>query len=76
MWPDDPVEEDRLRQSAEDHRTELQKQVEATGTLHRGPPAAYTIPQELYKKAVKHNDQLTDTERQQLLSRGDAVGKA
>ena len=40
------------------------------------PPAAYEIPQEVYTKAWKQQDQLTDEERQLLLSRGDLVGKA
>ncbi|KAK3897292.1 hypothetical protein C8A05DRAFT_39163 [Staphylotrichum tortipilum] len=34
------------------------------------------IPQSVYDKARDHNDQLTETERQLLLSRGDLVGLA
>jgi hypothetical protein len=40
------------------------------------PAIAYDIPKALYGKARKHQDQLTDAERQLLLSRGDLVGKA
>jgi hypothetical protein len=39
--------------------------------------AAYgNIPASLYDKARDHQDQLTEEERQQLLSRGDVLGKA
>lgn len=42
----------------------------------QGPEVADQIPLALYQKARYHQDQLTDTERQLLLSRGDVVGKA
>jgi hypothetical protein len=42
---------------------------------HWGPPIAVNIPQELYTKAQDHQDQLTQEERQLLLSRGDNIGK-
>ncbi len=42
----------------------------------RGPEKAYEIPGELYEKAEKDNDKLTEEERALLLSRGDVVGKA
>lgn len=48
--------------------------VKAIQQPHRGP--AYSIPQELYEKACRHNEQLTDAERDLLLSRGDVVGEA
>ncbi len=41
-----------------------------------GLDKAYKIPANLYDKALKHNDQLTEDERALLLSRGDVVGKA
>ena len=44
--------------------------------LPPAPQVAWEIPQELYVKAWKHQEQLTADERQLLLSRGDAVGKA
>jgi hypothetical protein len=39
-------------------------------------PADHSIPKALYIKAQNHQDQLTQEERQILLSRGDLVGKA
>ena len=42
----------------------------------RIPEVAYQIPQALYEKAAKANDQLTKEERTMLLDRGDVVGKA
>ncbi|KAF6810350.1 glucan -beta-glucosidase [Colletotrichum plurivorum] len=42
----------------------------------QAPEIAHQIPQELYEKAMKENDQLTDDERRILLSRGDVTGKA
>jgi hypothetical protein len=41
----------------------------------QGPAVVYDIPKALYEKARKHQDQLTDAERQLLLSHGDLVGK-
>jgi hypothetical protein len=41
-----------------------------------GPPITVNIPQELYTRAQDHQDQLTQEERQLLLSRGDNIGKA
>ena len=38
--------------------------------------AYYGIPKALYEKACDHQDQLTEAERQLLLTRGGAVGKA
>ena len=43
---------------------------------HQTPAAAYNISKELYEKAQKHQDQLTDADRELLLSRGDLVGQA
>ena len=37
---------------------------------------AQSIPNELYKKAYKHQADLTDSERALLMSRGDLVGRA
>lgn len=39
------------------------------------PAIAYTLPQKLYSKALNQQNQLTDAERQLLLSRGDLIGK-
>lgn len=38
-------------------------------------PSFSNVPDDLYEKAEAHQDQLTDQERQLLLSRGDLVGK-
>lgn len=38
-------------------------------------PSFSNVPDDLYKKAEAHQDQLTDEERQLLLSRSDLVGK-
>ena len=51
-------------------------QVEKRGQQFRGPAIAYEIPQALYDKAQKQQDQLTNDERVLLLSRGDVFGKA
>jgi hypothetical protein len=40
------------------------------------PEIAYILPQELYIEAQNRQNQLTDAERQLLLSRGDLIGKA
>lgn len=42
----------------------------------QAPEIAHQIPQELYEKAMKENDRLTDDEPRILLSRGDVIGKA
>ncbi len=55
----------------------MRSMVEASlAHIPRPPPIAYEIPKELYVKAWKQRDELTDDERRLLLSRGDLVGKA
>ncbi|KAK8067458.1 hypothetical protein PG996_006570 [Apiospora saccharicola] len=42
----------------------------------QGPGKGLEIPQDIYEKAGSRNDELTQSERTLLLSRGDAIGKA
>jgi hypothetical protein len=65
------------RQQIEDGVFRLMEEREAERDREfRGPEKAYEIPGELYEKAEKDNDKLTEEERALLLSRGDVVGKA
>ncbi|KAH8799711.1 hypothetical protein F5884DRAFT_863321 [Xylogone sp. PMI_703] len=61
----------------EDKLLELIRQDIAARKKPRNTPAiAFEIPQTIYDKARDHQEQLTDAERQLLLSRGDLIGKA
>ena len=51
-------------------------QIERRRRLPGIPEIAYTIPQEIYLKAQNQQNELTDAERQLLLSRGDLIGRA
>ncbi|CZR62574.1 uncharacterized protein PAC_12471 [Phialocephala subalpina] len=51
-------------------------QIEARRQQRFGPPITVKIPQGLYTKAQDHQDELTQEERELLLSRGDVIGKA
>ena len=56
---------------------EREYEEEKRAVAERNAPFAFPhIPQSLYKKAAEQQDELTDVERQLLLSRGDVVGKA
>lgn len=54
----------------------MRAELDARAERNRGPAIAYEIPGALYDKAEKHQDQLTNAERDLLLSRGDIYGKA
>jgi hypothetical protein len=71
-------EEREQQQEMEELHLGIKRQIQAREEARRAgwPAMATQIPQELYEKALKHQDQLTDTERQLLLRRGDLVGKA
>ncbi|KAL0930070.1 uncharacterized protein CTRU02_214890 [Colletotrichum truncatum] len=76
-WPEVDVDSD-------EEGTEAMRRAEAAmhATIERSipqrnqHPTHEAIPESLYIKAEKHQDQLTLEERQRLLSRGDVVGKA
>ncbi len=55
---------------------ELTSQIVARQRYLKPPAATYEISDLLYEKALKQKDQLTDAERQLLLSRGDLIGRA
>jgi hypothetical protein len=80
-WPDNDVDTNstegaRAAQRAEDALyDEFERQARERQRQFRGPDKAYEISKELYEKAEKTNDQLTEEERALLLSRGDVVGK-
>jgi hypothetical protein len=57
-------------------RADVRAQIEARHRARFGPPITFNIAQELHTKAQDHQDQLTQEERQLLLSRGDVIGKA
>jgi hypothetical protein len=81
-WPDNDVDVNstegaRAAQRAEDALyDDFERQATERERQFRGPDKAYEISKELYEKAEKANDQLTEEERALLLSRGDVVGKA
>ena len=81
-WPDNDVDVNspegaQAAQRAQDALyNEFARQTRERQQQFRGPDKAYEIPKELYQKAEKTNDQLTEEERALLLSRGDVVGKA
>jgi len=54
----------------------MERQAAEQERRFRGPDKAYGISKELYDKAEKANDTLTEEERTLLLSQGDVVGKA
>jgi hypothetical protein len=79
-WPDPDVdsstEEDAgaIRRSEAAFFASLDRSIQNRGWAQQ---AAYgNIPQSLYVKALNSQDQLTDEERQRLLSRGDVLRKA
>jgi hypothetical protein len=57
-------------------RAGIRAQIQDRHRTRFGPPVTVNIAQELYTKAQDHQDQLTQEERQLLLSRGDVIGKA
>ena len=59
----------RKRQQQRDRELEQRRE-------HHKQLALRGIPEDLYDKAEDHQDQLTEEERQLLLSRGDVIGKA
>src|SRR5262245_45933711 len=73
-----PSERARRRREARDAwRATMNARAEAhEPSPPPGPLVAYQIPQDLYEKAWKHQDQLTEEERHLFLSRGDLVGRA
>ena len=54
----------------------MRSRVEQRHISQFGPSITVDIPTELYQKARNHQDELTEPERQLLLSRGDTIGKA
>lgn len=78
-WPDPDVD------SSTEEGAEIGRRSEASlfasmdrdiQKRRRAMQAAYgDIPESLYDKARDHQDQLTEEERQLLLSRGDVLGK-
>ena len=73
----DPLDEDHLPNSVfAIMNARPEPQMEEPRRLPGVPEIAYTLPQELYLKAQNQQNQLTDAERQLLLSRGDLIGKA
>jgi hypothetical protein len=81
-WPDNDVDVNSAEGASAARRAkdapydEFERQARERQRQFRGPDKAYEISKELYEKAEKTNDQLTEEERALLLSRGDVVGKA
>lgn len=65
---------DAVMEAAMERR--LQHRREESERAREAAYAHYGIPEALYEKAVNHQDQLTEAERQLLLTRSGAVGKA
>lgn len=77
-WPDpdaDPTTEEGA-EIIRRHDAMFAARNRAQREIDRGPSVAYEIPPALYDKAEAQQDQLTEAERELLLSRGDVYGKA
>ena len=71
-------DDDEIRASQDEYSARVEEHVrkKLEEARQQAPPQAFEIPQALYEKARDHQDQLTDDERNLLLSRGDVVGRA
>lgn len=76
-WPDPDVDSDTSegRQQNELLDDAMFASINRSIASRNQRPLFPDIPESLYEKAAAHQDQLTDQERQRLLSRGDLVGK-
>lgn len=76
-WPDMDIDSDTSdgRGRSEQADDALFASINRSIARQNRRPSFSNIPDDLYKKAAVHQDQLTDEERQLLLSRGDLVGK-
>jgi hypothetical protein len=78
-WPDIDVDSDTSEGAEAIRRADAAFEASIERSLQRQreqQPGYGRIPEELYVKARDHQDQLTQEERQLLLTRGDVAGKA
>ncbi|KAG7294513.1 hypothetical protein NEMBOFW57_004588 [Staphylotrichum longicolle] len=78
-WPDIDVDSDTSEGAEAIRRADAAFEASIERSLQRQreqEPGSGSIPKELYVKARDHQDQLTQEERQLLLTRGDVAGKA
>lgn len=78
-WPDIDVDSDTSEGAEAIRRADAAFEASIERSLQKQreqQPGYGRIPKELYVKAQDHQDQLTQEERQLLLTRGDVAGKA